>query len=80
MSDPATYREAADFLEKFGAETYPTDLFIRPTTEQYAQINALLKRERGHQLDGVAADCMRHAYRVAAHLLRERADDLEEDA
>ena len=49
---------------------YPRDIFIPPSSEQYAEINALLKRERGHMLDGVGADIMRRAHlSIAAELL-----------
>lgn len=73
-------REAADMLAGFGEETYARDVFVPPTSEQYAEINALLKRERGHQLEAIAADCMRRAYATAARLLRESAADLDEQS
>ncbi len=68
-------REAAAIIETFSAETYPADVFVPPSREAYAEINALLKRERGHYLDAVAADCYRRALANAARVLREVADD-----
>ena len=71
-------REAADALAEFAVETYPEDVFLGPGEDDYAAINALLLRERGHQLDGVAADCYRRALALAGRLLRERADEAGE--
>lgn len=71
-------REAADALVEFAGETYPTDVFLKPSRADYDAINALLNRERGHQLDGVAADCYRRALALAGRLLRERADEAGE--
>jgi hypothetical protein len=72
-------RDAADEADRFADETYPDDIFRRPTSDDYAAINALLLRELGHQLDGVAADCMHRAIRVQAGQLRERAARIRED-
>lgn len=79
MPDGTPFREAAELLGQTRDEVYPADVFIPPTHQQYAEINALLKRERGHQLDGIAADIMRRAYSTAARVLREHADDVEAD-
>lgn len=81
MSDfTAGVRAAAERLAEVPDEVYPTDIFKLPTTEDFAEINALLQRERGHQLDGVAAYCMRHAYATAAQMLSRLAREMEEDA
>ena len=71
-------RKAADALAEFAGETYPADVFLKPSEGDYAAINALLNRERGHQLDGVSADCYRRALALAGRLLRERADETGE--
>jgi hypothetical protein len=78
MADGTPFREAAELIEQARDSRYPTDIFISPTSKQYAEINALLKRERGHQLDGIAADCMRRAYTAAANLLRDYAYEIED--
>jgi hypothetical protein len=78
MADGTPFREAAELLERARDDYYPTDVFIPPTSEQYAEVNALLKRERGHQLDGIAADILRHGYSTAARILREHADEIED--
>ena len=75
----AAIREAATFIEDVRDEVYPRDVFIPPTKQQFAEINALLKRERGHQLDGVAAECYRRALTLATVELRRWADEIEED-
>ena len=72
-------REAADAVAEFAGETYPADVFLKPSEGDYDAINALLSRERGHQLDGVAADCYRRALALAGRLLRERADETGEN-
>lgn len=71
-------RDAADALAEFAVETYPEDVFLGPGEDDYAAINALLLRERGHQLDGVSADCYRRALALAGRLLRDRADETGE--
>ena len=70
-------QEAADALATFAGETYPEDVFLKPSRADYDAINALLNRERGHQLDGVAADCYRRALALAGRLLRDRATRIE---
>ena len=72
-----TLRDAADEAEEFATETYALDIFRKPSPEDYAAINALLDRERGHKLDGVAADCYRRAIGLTAKRLRETASDIE---
>lgn len=67
--------EAADDAERFADETYSPRIFRRPTKQDYAAINDLLQRERGHMLDGVAADCYSRAIHVQAARLRVRAAD-----
>lgn len=66
---------AADEMDAFADMAYSPEIFVRPTEQDYAKINALLQRERGHQLDGVAADCYSRAIKVQAARLRERAAD-----
>lgn len=66
---------AANEMDAFADMAYSPDIFVRPTEQDYAKINALLQRERGHQLDGVAADCYSRAIKVQAARLRERAVD-----
>jgi len=73
-------REAADAAMLFAATVYAPDIFPRPTSAEYAEINKVLLDAFGHQLDGVAADCYSRAITVQARLLRERADDIEGDA
>lgn len=73
-------RDAAAGLEEFAEETYARDIFIKPSSQDYVEINALLKRERGHMLDGVSADCYRRALAVGAHELRARADAMTRQA
>lgn len=68
-----TLREEADDLDAFREGAYGPDLFRRPTKDDYAAINHLLLTERGHMLDGVAADLMDRAIKVQAERLRERA-------
>jgi hypothetical protein len=68
--------DVADFVAAQVEAIYPRDVFIPPTRETLDEVNALLKRERGHQLDGIAAECMRRAYASAAHLIRQRAQDI----
>ena len=72
-----TLRDAADEAEEFATETYALDIFRKPTTADYKAINGLLLRERGHELDGVAADCYRRAIGLTAKRLRETASDIE---
>lgn len=60
----------ADAIEARAEEVYPRDVFIPPTKDDFAAINALLQRERGHQLDGVAAECCRRAYASVAAQIR----------
>lgn len=67
--------EAADEMDAFADMTYSADIFVRPTDKDYAAINALLHRERGHKLDGVAADCYSRAIHVQAARLRDHAAD-----
>lgn len=71
-------RAAAAHLLEQADRIYPTDVFLPPTAQDYEEINSLLKRERGHQLDGVAADVTRRAYTVAAGLLDTFARDTYE--
>lgn len=71
MSDEVDLERLAACIEHRAAVVYAPDIFIKPTTEQYAEINALLKRERGHQLDGIAADVMRRAHAAIAAEIRE---------
>ncbi len=71
-------REAADHLATLAQERYPTDVFLKPTSVDYQQINELLREHRGHYLDGVAADMMRRAYAACAQDLRDMADDRDE--
>ncbi len=68
-------RGAADHLAALAQERYPTDVFLKPTSIDYRQINELLREHRGHYLDGVAADMMRRAYAGCARGLRDMADD-----
>mgnify|MGYP001146256919 CR=1 FL=1 len=68
------WREVADFIAERGEAIYPRDVFLPPSKEDLYEVNALLERERGHQLDGIAAECMRRAYAAAAALVRERAE------
>lgn len=49
---------------------YGEDLFERPSKQDYAEINALLQRERGHQLDRVSADVMHRALSMVAEFMR----------
>lgn len=58
----AEIRELAD-------TAYGEDLFRRPSKQDYAEINALLKEHRGHQLDGVAADAMHRALSMVAEFM-----------
>lgn len=67
-------RESAAELEHLGAQVYPEDVFIPPTRRTLHEVNQLLQRERGHMLDGIAAECYRRAIRLCAHRLRELAD------
>lgn len=64
----------ADAIEERAELVYPRNVFIEPTEEQFAEINALLQRERGHQLDGIAAECYRRAYASVALFVREYDD------
>lgn len=77
MSAADVWREAAALVDERADEIYPRDVFLPPSPQDFAAINALLQRERGHQLDGIAAECMRRAYAGAARQLRERADEIE---
>jgi len=72
-----TIRAMAERIDASATEIYPEDIWPTPTSADYDEINALLKRERGHQLDPVAADCMRRAFHVIARMLRDTADDIE---
>lgn len=63
----------ADGMDRFAEEAYGEHLFQRPTKEDYAAINDLLKRERGHQLDCVSADVMSRAIKGRAQALRDAA-------
>lgn len=65
--------EAADDLVAFAEDMYSPVLFRRPSSDDYAEVNALLQRERGHMLDGIAADCYQRAINVQAGRLREMA-------
>jgi hypothetical protein len=65
---------AADDMDEFRREVYGEHLFRRPTTEDYAAINALLQRVRGHGTDGIGADCYDRAIKVQAERLRDRAE------
>lgn len=67
-------REAADDLDEFRTFTYGEDMFVRPTTDEYAAINAVLKREFEHGTDRIAADCMDRAIKYQADRLRARAE------
>lgn len=71
-------RKAAEAVRTFAADTYPEDIFRAPSVEDYREINALLSRERGHMLDGVAADCYRRALAIGARELDVLADEAEE--
>lgn len=75
---PATLRDGAALLDEFARATYPTDVFLPPSGEDLAAVNALLKRERGHQLDGIAAECYRRAIALCAKRLRDEADEIED--
>ena len=63
--------EVAAELDQRADEVYPEDIFPKPSSDYYAEVNALLKRERGHQLDRIAADCYRRALRGAASAIRD---------
>ncbi len=69
----AELEAAADDMDTFRAEVYGGQMFRRPTSEDYAAINALLQRERGHGTDGIGADCYDRAIKVQAEMLRDRA-------
>jgi hypothetical protein len=72
VAPTAEYREQiAQAVEARAVEVYPTDVFIQPTSEQYREINALLKRERGHMLDAISADVTRRAHAAIAQELRD---------
>ena len=72
------WREVADYVAEQGEELYPRDVFPPPSRQTWAAVNDLLRRERGHQLDGIAAECMRRAYAGAARRIRERAEDTDD--
>lgn len=63
--------EVAAELDQRADEVYPEDIFPKPSSDYYAEVNALLKRELGHQLDRIAADCYRRALRGAASAIRD---------
>ena len=62
--------EVAGVIVARAAQVYPPDVFVPPTGAQYAEINALLKRERGHMLDGITGDVMRRAHAGIVHEIR----------
>ena len=66
----------ADLIEARAEEVYPRDVFVPPTSDDLAEVNALLQRERGHQLDGIAAECYRRAYASIATQIRDGEIDI----
>ena len=72
--DRALAESIATAIAARASQVYPPDIFVSPTSVQYDEINALLKRERGHMLDGIAGDVMRRAHAGIVHEIR---DDFE---
>ena len=65
----------ADKLTAVPDEVYPIDVFGGPlSTDESRQANELLKDEGLPTFDRVGANAMRHAYRMAARLVREQED------
>ena len=70
-----TARAIADDIDASAEAIYPKGIWPEPSAADYAEINALLQRERGHMLDAIAADCMRRAIHATARTVRAAADD-----
>lgn len=67
---------AADDVDQCADEWYGEDIFRRPTAEEYAAINELLRGAGMRTTDSIGADCYSRAIKVQATRLRERAREV----